>query len=143
MLVVIANSKFFGIRHHRRSADPSHTMVYFDMASAGFNDELLLKDVLSTWVKVGSLVGKLQVKKDRFTFGSIEGEVLRFKSQSSPMNLSINFIPGPAPGSRGCPAGQMQCFSGECIKLDQFCDGSYDCADGADEDRCGKSIHLV
>ena len=35
-----------------------------------------------------------------------------------------------------CPANQFQCSSGECIPLQERCDGQYQCLDGSDE-ACG------
>lgn len=38
-----------------------------------------------------------------------------------------------------CPLGELLCMSGStCIRFEQLCDGTRDCADGADETDCGK-----
>lgn len=39
-----------------------------------------------------------------------------------------------------CPLGELLCISdGACIRFEQLCDGTNDCADGADETDCGPS----
>ena len=39
-----------------------------------------------------------------------------------------------------CPLGELLCMSGStCIRFEQLCDGTRDCADGADETDCSKS----
>lgn len=38
-----------------------------------------------------------------------------------------------------CPLGELLCMSGStCIRFEQLCDGTRDCADGADETDCSK-----
>ncbi|XP_068609348.1 apical endosomal glycoprotein [Brachionichthys hirsutus] len=44
-------------------------------------------------------------------------------------------LPSPLPGKE-CPAGMMECRRGGCVDLRQVCDGSDDCGDDTDEERC-------
>lgn len=54
-------------------------------------------------------------------------------SNETVANLDTAFNPDK------CPLGELLCMSGStCIRFEQLCDGTRDCADGADETDCGK-----
>ncbi|XP_037917110.1 uncharacterized protein LOC119655336 isoform X3 [Hermetia illucens] len=40
------------------------------------------------------------------------------------------------PGPNQCPNGELRCVSGKCITVEQLCDKTIDCPDGADEAMC-------
>lgn len=43
----------------------------------------------------------------------------------------------------GCGKNQFQCADGNCIRIEDQCNGYIDCADGTDENDCGKYNILV
>jgi len=38
--------------------------------------------------------------------------------------------------AKECLSTEYQCHDGQCISIDHFCDGHYDCEDGDDESNC-------
>ena len=58
-----------------------------------------------------------------------EAEVSKALSEAAPETES---------NPEKCPLGELLCISdGACIRFEQLCDGTNDCADGADETDCG------
>lgn len=43
----------------------------------------------------------------------------------------------------GCGKEQFQCADGNCIRIEDQCNGYINCADGSDEDDCGKYNILI
>lgn len=37
-----------------------------------------------------------------------------------------------------CSPSEFTCANGQCVEYQRHCDGVLDCADGSDEDGCGK-----
>lgn len=41
-------------------------------------------------------------------------------------------------GNYTCPPNTFECEPGQCIDINQLCDGSRDCIGGIDEENCGE-----
>ncbi|XP_057369507.1 uncharacterized protein LOC130690525 [Daphnia carinata] len=72
----------------------------------------------------------------------LESDVLieEMQDQLVPGGNETALNPDTAFNPDKCPLGELLCMSGStCIRFEQLCDGTRDCADGADETDCGKS----
>ena len=56
-----------------------------------------------------------------------------------PLSAQLPCNEHECPPDGTCPANFRQCFSGDCIPIEQVCNGNNDCSDGVDE-ICGKRI---
>jgi|688.fasta_scaffold393423_2 hypothetical protein len=81
----------------------------------------------------GSLLKSVDLESDVLIDEMLEDPLLAAGGNETLINPDTTFNPDK------CPLGELLCMSGStCIRFEQLCDGTRDCADGADETDCGK-----